>query len=69
MSSSTAAYADACVTIGRSVRVELPATEALVGTAVGVDRHGRLLVEPADQGRGGAAVAVSAGDVVHVRPA
>ena len=64
-----AAYADACVTIGRSVRVELPATEALVGTAVGVDRHGRLLVEPADQGRGGAAVAVSAGDVVHVRPA
>ncbi len=64
-----AAYADACVTLGRSVRVELPATEALVGTAVGVDRHGRLLVEPADQAPGGAAVAVSAGDVVHVRPA
>ena len=64
-----AAYADACVTLGRQVRVELPGADALVGAAVGVDRHGRLLVEPAEQAAGGAAVALSAGDVVHVRPA
>ncbi|WP_261821237.1 biotin--[acetyl-CoA-carboxylase] ligase [Nocardioides sp. OK12] len=59
------AYADACVTLGLDVRVELPGADALEGGAVGIDRHGRLLVQPV--GAGGAPVAVSAGDVVHVR--
>lgn len=55
-------YASACVTIGRRVRVELPDGSALVGTAVGVDPGGRLLVDA-----GGSTTAVAAGDVVHVR--
>jgi BirA family transcriptional regulator, biotin operon repressor / biotin---[acetyl-CoA-carboxylase] ligase len=56
-------YAAACVTVGREVRVELPAGEPLVGRATGVDRSGRLVVT----GPGGQ-TAVGAGDVVHVRP-
>lgn len=64
-----ASYAETCVTVGVSVRVELPGADVLEGTAVGIDRHGRLLVEPATgDRRGSAPVAVSAGDVVHVRP-
>lgn len=59
-----AAYASACVTVGRRVRVELPRGEPLLGEATGVDEHGRLLV----RGPGGP-VAVSAADVVHVRGA
>ena len=43
--------------------------QVVARAAVGVARHGRLLVEPAEQAAGGAAVALSAGDVVHVRPA
>ena len=57
-------YAAACLTVGRDVRVELPVGEPLVGRATGVDGSGRLLVA----GPAGV-VAVSAGDVVHVRPA
>jgi BirA family biotin operon repressor/biotin-[acetyl-CoA-carboxylase] ligase len=56
-------YRDACVTIGRPVRVEIAGAAPLVGTAVGVTDDGRLVVED-DQGR---ATAVTAGDVVHVR--
>ena len=57
-------YAAACLTVGRDVRVELPGGEPLVGRATGVDGSGRLVVVgPAGE------VAVSAGDVVHVRPA
>jgi BirA family biotin operon repressor/biotin-[acetyl-CoA-carboxylase] ligase len=56
-------YAAACVTVGRDVRVEMPAGEPLLGRASGVDRSGRLIVDgPAGQ------TAVGAGDVVHVRP-
>ncbi|WP_439676487.1 biotin--[acetyl-CoA-carboxylase] ligase [Embleya sp. MST-111070] len=59
-----AAYTDACATIGRRVRVELPAKPTLEGPATGIDDEGRLLVTgPEGQ------VAVGAGDVVHVRPA
>lgn len=58
------AYAKACSTLGRAVRVELPHADALVGTATGVDADGRLLVETDD----GEVTAVGAGDVVHVRP-
>lgn len=57
-----AAYAQRCVTIGRQVRVELPADRQLSGRAVDVDEHGRLVVE-AD----GTRHVVGAGDVIHVR--
>ncbi len=51
-----------CATIGREVRVELPASGAVTGLAVGVDDEGRLLVRTADGVR-----PFSAGDVVHLR--
>jgi BirA family transcriptional regulator, biotin operon repressor / biotin---[acetyl-CoA-carboxylase] ligase len=57
-------YAAACVTVGRDVRVELPAGRVLTGRATGVDAGGRLVVT----GPEGETV-VGAGDVVHVRPA
>ncbi|MEV5407921.1 biotin--[acetyl-CoA-carboxylase] ligase [Thermopolyspora sp. NPDC052614] len=60
-----AAYLAACATIGRRVRVELPGGRRLTGTATGVDASGRLLVRDDD----GEERAVSAGEVVHVRPA
>ena len=53
-----AAYTEACVTIGREVRVELPGGEVRTGTARGIDAGGRLVVDD---------FAVGAGDVVHVR--
>jgi BirA family transcriptional regulator, biotin operon repressor / biotin---[acetyl-CoA-carboxylase] ligase len=59
-----AAYCDACSTIGREVRVELPGGGTLTGQAVGVDGLGRLVLSAS-----GGEHAVSAGDVVHVRPA
>lgn len=59
-----AAYREACSTIGRRVRVQLPDERRLVGRAEGVDDEGRLLVAAPD----GAVVALAAGDVVHVRP-
>lgn len=58
-----AAYATGCVTVGREVHVQLPGGGELLGRATGVDDDGRLVVRPA----GAAEVAVSAGDVVHVR--
>lgn len=51
-----------CGTIGRGVRVELSGAEPVVGTAVGVDADGRLLVRTGTQVR-----AFAAGDVVHLR--
>lgn len=59
-----ATYRERCDTLGRVVRVDLPDGTALRGTAEDVDPHGRLVVRP---DTGGPAVAVSAGDVVHVR--
>src|SRR5690606_14195443 len=56
------AYKELCTTLGRRVRVELPGTDPLTGTARDVDGAGRLVVA----GAGGES-AVSAGDVVHVR--
>ena len=58
------AYPRRCATVGRRVRVEL-AARSLVGVAQGVDDRGWLRV--AVEG-GGEVVAVSAGDVVHLRP-
>ena len=56
-------YVRRCATLGREVTVTMPGTEPVTGTATGVDGAGRLEVRTA---RG--LVAVTAGDVVHVRP-
>jgi BirA family biotin operon repressor/biotin-[acetyl-CoA-carboxylase] ligase len=53
-----------CGTLGSAVRVELPGGHDLVGTAVGLDVDGRLLVEDQDSGD---VQAVAAGDVTHLR--
>lgn len=55
-------YLRLSATVGRDVRVALPGGRTLAGTASGVDDVGRLVVRSAD-----ALIAVSAGDVVHVR--
>lgn len=57
-------YAEACVTIGRDVRAELPGERTVTGRATGVDRDGALLVTTADQRE----TPIGAGDVVHLRP-
>ncbi len=57
-----AEYLRLCQTIGREVNVALPGGRVLTGTAADVDPTGRLLVETAT-----GQVAVSAGDVIHVR--
>jgi BirA family transcriptional regulator, biotin operon repressor / biotin---[acetyl-CoA-carboxylase] ligase len=59
-----AQYRAACGTLGRQVRVELPAGRVLTGTAEAVDPGGRLLVRPAEAA---SATPVSAGDVIHLR--
>ncbi len=50
-------------TVGTQVRVELPGDRTLTGIATGIDEDGQLLVATSD----GVPVAVSAGDVVHLR--
>jgi BirA family biotin operon repressor/biotin-[acetyl-CoA-carboxylase] ligase len=55
-------YQRLCLTLGRQVRVSLPAGTVVAGAASGVDDIGRLVVSSA-----AGAVPVSAGDVVHVR--
>jgi len=59
-----AQYRADCATLGRQVRVELPAGQELIGTAEDIDPAGRLLVRPADAA---SATPVSAGDVIHLR--
>lgn len=59
-----AAVTARCATLGRPVRVSMPAGRLLEGTATAIDAEGRLLVES-----DGVEHAISAGDVVHVRPA
>lgn len=58
-----AAYTGLCSTVGRRVRVDLPAGHTLLGTAVAVAEGGGLVVDT-----GARRVTVGAGDVVHVRP-
>ena len=53
-----------CGTLGTAVRVELPGGHDLVGTAVGLDPDGRLIVEDQTNGE---LQAVAAGDVTHLR--
>jgi len=57
-----AEYRRRSVTLGRPVRVEFPGGDAARGTALDIDAEGRLLLRTAD-----GQLAVSAGDVVHLR--
>jgi BirA family biotin operon repressor/biotin-[acetyl-CoA-carboxylase] ligase len=59
----TADYRERSRTIGSAVRAILPGGREIVGVARSVDDKGRLCIDA-----GGASVAVSAGDVVHLRP-
>ena len=59
-------YLSMSATVGEQVRVQLPDHRMLTGAAAGVDGAGQLLVEPDP---GADPVAVSAGDVIHVRAA
>ncbi|CAN5209748.1 biotin--[acetyl-CoA-carboxylase] ligase [soil metagenome] len=58
-----AAVTDACRTLGRRVRVELPDGTDRYGTAESLDELGRLVVRTADDSR----LTVAAGDVTHLR--
>lgn len=58
------AYRPLCATLGQKVRVELPVSRFITGVATDIDPDGRLLV--ADD-PGARPMAISAGDVVHVR--
>lgn len=57
-------YRSHCVTLGRDVRAELPGGGELLGRAVDIDEHGRLVVATPHGNQ-----LVGAGDVIHVRPA
>ena len=57
-----ARYRDRCDTLGRVVRVERAGAAPILGVARDVDERGALVVESDDD-----VVAVTAGDVVHVR--
>ncbi len=59
-----AEYRDNCATFGQRVRVELP-NDAYTGVAIGLEPDGTLVVRTDD----GSERSVSAGDVVHLRPA
>jgi BirA family biotin operon repressor/biotin-[acetyl-CoA-carboxylase] ligase len=56
------AYRRLSATLGEPVRVELPGGQVLTGTAQDIDESGRLVILAAS-----GLVAVSAGDVVHLR--
>ncbi len=57
-----AEYRRRCATLGRPVRVEFPGGDTARGTALDVNPGGRLLLRT-----DGGPLAVSAGDVVHLR--
>jgi BirA family biotin operon repressor/biotin-[acetyl-CoA-carboxylase] ligase len=59
------AYAAGCATLGRQVRAELPGGTAVTGEAVALDGDGRLVLATGS----GERQPVSAGDIVHLRPA
>ncbi|MDH6677752.1 BirA family biotin operon repressor/biotin-[acetyl-CoA-carboxylase] ligase [Rhodococcus sp. LBL1] len=58
-----AAYRERCGTLGRLVRAELPGNRELVGVATDVDVEGRIVIKA----EGESPVAVSAGDITHLR--
>jgi BirA family biotin operon repressor/biotin-[acetyl-CoA-carboxylase] ligase len=57
-------YRARSLTIGQTVRAELPGDRAIVGVARDIDAQGRLVIDA-----GGQTHTVSAGDIVHLRPA
>jgi BirA family biotin operon repressor/biotin-[acetyl-CoA-carboxylase] ligase len=57
-------YRGRSATLHRDVRVELPGDQTVEGRVTDFDQHGRMLLETADT-----LLTLSAGDVVHVRPA
>jgi BirA family biotin operon repressor/biotin-[acetyl-CoA-carboxylase] ligase len=57
-------YRGRSATLDRDVRVALPGDRAVEGRVVELDQHGRLVLATAD-----GPVSLSAGDVVHLRPA
>jgi len=57
------AYREYCATIGQQVRVELPGSRELVGTAFDLNPDGQLMIRTV----AGSEHAVHAGDVVHLR--
>lgn len=60
-------YRAACVTIGRTVRVEMHSGE-LIGVAVEIADDGALVIEPMSQDSGPAdGVTVRTGDITHLR--
>lgn len=63
-SGSREAVSALCSTIGRSVRVQLPDGNEVLGEATGIDGSGRLVVSRQDST---IPLAVSAGDVTHLR--
>jgi BirA family biotin operon repressor/biotin-[acetyl-CoA-carboxylase] ligase len=58
-------YRKRSATLGMPVRASMPGGKVLSGTAVDIDAEGRLLIQP--DGAGGEPVAVSAGDITHLR--
>ncbi|WP_137724655.1 biotin--[acetyl-CoA-carboxylase] ligase [Prescottella subtropica] len=56
-------YRERCGTLGRKVRAELPGDRELVGIATDIDHEGRVVITPT----GESPVAVSAGDITHLR--
>jgi BirA family transcriptional regulator, biotin operon repressor / biotin---[acetyl-CoA-carboxylase] ligase len=57
-------YRGRSATLDRDVRVDLPGDRTVEGRVVDLDQHGRLVLETGDR-----TLTLSAGDVVHLRPA
>jgi len=57
-------YRNHSLTVGNQVRAILPGNQEITGDAQGVDEQGRLRIDTND----GRTVALSAADVVHLRP-
>jgi BirA family biotin operon repressor/biotin-[acetyl-CoA-carboxylase] ligase len=64
-----AVYRERCSTIGRVIQAQLPDGTSLQGLADGVDDEGRLLVRELPDSPDSRVHVLSAGDVVHIRPA
>ena len=62
-SALVADYQRYSVTLGSRVRASVPGDREVVGTARAIDETGRLCVDT-----GGQTVAISAGDITHLRP-
>jgi BirA family biotin operon repressor/biotin-[acetyl-CoA-carboxylase] ligase len=59
-------YQHYSVTLGSRVQASLPGDRQVVGVADSVDETGRLCIDTS--GAGGQTVAISAGDITHLRP-